>query len=316
MAFSHDRFFKFVFGAPDRALELLRLAPPARSGEDPPFADSGTLRLVPAGFVSGKLRATFSDLLFETDRGRMLVYILFEHKSQPAASTVLQLLGYLTDIWRSFAKPTTTRLPHIIPIIVYHGKRKWNAPRSLSDYFSETSSYGPLDPRFSPSFLNLAALSLEVLDRLSIVSRSAISALRWFSLRSDRELRAALSPEILASAAGAHATYFEALATYLSDTSTAEEEDVILEIVGNSPAREVFMTIADKWRLEGRTEGRTEGTLSDRREVLVRLASKKFGLTDEERRLIEDCDDLDRLASALEEILFAEMKEQVLAKLR
>jgi hypothetical protein len=50
--------------------------------------------------------------------------------------------------------------------------------------------------------------------------------------------------------------------------------------------------------------------------VLVRLASKKFSLTDEEHALIEGCEDLDRLAAALDEIIFAETKEQVLAKLR
>ena len=66
------------------------------------------------------------------------------------------------------------------------------------------------------------------------------------------------------------------------------------------------MTLVDKWKMEG--------TLNDRREMLVRLASKKFGLTDEERRLIEDCDDLERLALAIDEFVFAETKKQVLAK--
>ena len=58
-----------------------------------------------------------------------------------------------------------------------------------------------------------------------------------------------------------------------------------------------------------------EGTLGERREVLIRQLSKKFGLTDEERGLIEATDDLDRLAAALDEILFAETKQQVLDKL-
>ena len=72
------------------------------------------------------------------------------------------------------------------------------------------------------------------------------------------------------------------------------------------------MTIADKYR----NEGHTEGVLNDRREMLVRLLTKKFGLTNEERRLIQNCDDLDRLAAAIDEILGADSKEQVLAELR
>ena len=75
------------------------------------------------------------------------------------------------------------------------------------------------------------------------------------------------------------------------------------------------MTIAEKLRNEGRSQGRAEGTLGERREVLIRQLSKKFGLSDEERGLIEATDDLDRLAAALDEILFAETKQQVLDKL-
>jgi len=68
------------------------------------------------------------------------------------------------------------------------------------------------------------------------------------------------------------------------------------------------MTLVDKWKMEG--------TLNERREVLVRQLDKKFGLTDEERRLVEDCDDLERLALAIDEFVFVETKKQVLAKLR
>ena len=94
--------------------------------------------------------------------------------------------------------------------------------------------------------------------------------------------------------------------------SPEEAEGDIPEAVTLPRNRELFMTIADKYR----NEGHTEGVLNDRREMLVRLLTKKFGLTNEERRLIQNCDDLDRLAAAIDEILGADSKEQVLAELR
>jgi len=67
------------------------------------------------------------------------------------------------------------------------------------------------------------------------------------------------------------------------------------------------MTIAE--------ELQREGALRDRQEVLVRLLTKKFGLTDGERSLIERTTDPERLTAALDEILIAGRKEQVLEKL-
>ena len=76
------------------------------------------------------------------------------------------------------------------------------------------------------------------------------------------------------------------------------------------------MTIAEKYINEGLTKGRTEGALAERRGVLIRQLEKKFGLSDDERALIQSVDDLDHLAAALDEILFAQSKQQVLDKLK
>jgi hypothetical protein len=50
--------------------------------------------------------------------------------------------------------------------------------------------------------------------------------------------------------------------------------------------------------------------------MLVRLTSKRFSLTIEERRLIDSHVDLHRPAAALAEVLFAVANQQVLAMLR
>ena len=76
------------------------------------------------------------------------------------------------------------------------------------------------------------------------------------------------------------------------------------------------MTLVEKWMNDGRAEGRTEGTLTDRREVLARQLDKRFGLTNTERSIIESCEDLDRLAAALDTFVDAYSKDEVLAELR
>ena len=59
-----------------------------------------------------------------------------------------------------------------------------------------------------------------------------------------------------------------------------------------------------------------EGKLEDKREVLARQLDKKFNLTDEERELISKHNDPQQLDEALDAIVFAQTKEEVLELLR
>jgi hypothetical protein len=75
------------------------------------------------------------------------------------------------------------------------------------------------------------------------------------------------------------------------------------------------MTYAQEMRREGFQEGRQQGSLQQSREVLARLVDRKFGLTDAERERIMACEDRQAMEAALDIILEAETKEQVLAVL-
>ena len=58
-----------------------------------------------------------------------------------------------------------------------------------------------------------------------------------------------------------------------------------------------------------------QGSLQHGREILVRQLNRKFGLNDLEREQIMACDDQAAIDAALDEILDADAKAQVLAKL-
>ena len=76
------------------------------------------------------------------------------------------------------------------------------------------------------------------------------------------------------------------------------------------------MTYAEELMTGGREEGRQEGRVIEKQDVLIRLLSRKFGLTDAERQLIQATDDTAALDAALDELVVAERKEAVLEKLR
>lgn len=74
-----------------------------------------------------------------------------------------------------------------------------------------------------------------------------------------------------------------------------------------------YMTNMERF---GREEGMQQGFLLDKQKVLQRLLDKKFGLTDQEKNFISRQFDPDLLDKALDEILFANSKEEVLKHLQ
>ncbi len=66
---------------------------------------------------------------------------------------------------------------------------------------------------------------------------------------------------------------------------------------------------------ELKTKGREEGRVADKQDVLIRLLSRKFGLTDAERQRIRGVEDTERLDAALDELVVAETKKAVLEQL-
>jgi len=62
--------------------------------------------------------------------------------------TPLQLLRNMVKIWETFLKQNkkAKKLPVIMPIVIYHGKEKWNVKNSLVPLFEgtpETEKYIP-----------------------------------------------------------------------------------------------------------------------------------------------------------------------------
>src|SRR5699024_2790439 len=65
------------------------------------------------------------------------LYFLFEHKSYQALDISFQLLGYMLQIWnQKIIKEKATTLPIIIPLLFYHGERKWNKAKTVGDWIA------------------------------------------------------------------------------------------------------------------------------------------------------------------------------------
>ncbi|MFW5745697.1 MAG: Rpn family recombination-promoting nuclease/putative transposase [Spirochaetota bacterium] len=339
----YDTFFRKAFGEPEAARELaLNLVPSEYADllstahitvEGNHFVDEALrdrytdllIRAVPGGGSWGQHGGRVRDQQGEDPAGKrpapdegppdLLVYFLIEHKSNPDRWVAMQMLRYLVLIWdEERAKHGDSKpLPRIVPVVLYHGTRRWQIPTDFADLVDRTRPGDHYVPRFRPLLANLADLTEEQL----IGSLRTITALLFLKYvkRSLHEVGTQML-DLLRSARGdpgSREIYAFGLRT-LAAVKEREEMEYLQTLARERryhSVQEDEMTYAE----ELLQEGLEKGALADKRAVLIRLVSRRFSLGDAERRRIESCDDPAALDAALDEVVTADSKDAVLAKL-
>jgi hypothetical protein len=185
---SHDRLFKFVFGAPEQIIDLLRhCLPPALAAA----IDPTSIRRIDGELIDAGLEQRQTDPAFALKiAGTWVVLQLNEHKSRSQRTAALQVAGYalrLLECWRRL-HPGVRGVPAVLPLVFHHGKRPWRAPRSLVDLvdFGPDGSgpwanfLRPLQPQQTFLLFDLASMSEEQVDAMRA---SAITSLTLRFLR-------------------------------------------------------------------------------------------------------------------------------------
>jgi predicted transposase/invertase (TIGR01784 family) len=322
----HDEFFTYVFSDTTNVRDFLRISLPVPVLQ---LLDLGSLTVSKETFVDEELRRSQSDILIQTglagNREPVLIYILIEHKSYPDRWTLLQLLKYMVKIWekkkRNTPKGLKTKseaLPVIIPMIFYHGKNRWRYPIRFSEYFKVPPDMHSYVPDFTADFIDVRDITISRAFANSRF-RAAVLAFQY----SPRELGKHVWEILLTAAGSSHDPRFEdfltALLRYILLVLKGGYEEEVRKAVKAINMREVeeaYMTIAEKLKKEGIEEGLEkgieEGKIQEKQQVLIRLLSKKYSLNEQDKQHISSISDPDKLDLALDEIVVAETKEQVL----
>ncbi len=153
----HDRFFKETFSRLDILTDFLRvyLPRPILAG-----LDLTSLTREVDSYTDEQLSEHFADLVFSGRFGEQAikVVVLLEHKSYTEEYPHFQLNRYLLNFWESQLKQKRPLTP-ILPVIVYHGKRRW-IKRPMKTYFGEIpKTLLPFLPAFDYLLIDLSAIS-------------------------------------------------------------------------------------------------------------------------------------------------------------
>src|SRR5437763_91741 len=153
---ANDRFFKRFFGRKETAAAFLAAYFPEWLAQS---AEWTGLDLRPGSYVDARLRHQESDLLFRVPfKGQELyLYCLFEHQRTVDAWMLLRLLGYMVQIWQDLLKanPQLTRLPPIVPLVLYQGPSRWNVSTRLLDRLALPAEHAEELRRYQPAFEHL-----------------------------------------------------------------------------------------------------------------------------------------------------------------
>jgi hypothetical protein len=266
----------------------------------------------------------------------LYVYLLFEHKSYSDPDTLFQLLRYMVRIWEHHRRKSHVgaqrgqrekgpsretdpyRLPPIIPVVLFHGETPWRGPRSFAEMVGGGAELTPYIPNFAPVIFDLTTRSDAQIsgDRLTQLVLLLFKHLRQ-SAQSQAgaarvaEILSSAEPE-LTSASGEltqrnRMELLRAALHYIQQVLTDEEFHSIISLVRARTVKQEAMSAAETYEKRGQVQGKQQ--------ALARQLERKFGLTDEERRRIASESDPDKLDAALDALVFAESKGEVLSEI-
>jgi predicted transposase/invertase (TIGR01784 family) len=259
----HDKLFRETWSDKEVAVDFLRNYLPE---EVLLLVDLNFLEISKDSFVENDLKAYHSDLLYKImlDGKEGYVYLLFEHKSYPDRLIHLQLLEYMLRIWRLHLRQEKGyHLPVIIPMVLYHGQKKWQYGTKFSVLFSGYSEkLAAYVPDFEFILRDLTQYSDEEIRGIVLYRVVMLLFKHIFDLDIAKKLPGifALMREVTEAENGLR--FLEKILRYLFNTADDITPDELKRMVEESLSQEkgdFTMTIAERLRQEGFEQGIRQG---------------------------------------------------------
>jgi len=277
----HDKFFKDVFSEKEKAEELIKTILPS------PLIDIinwKSLKQEKDTFVDD-MKEAYSDMLFSVkiyDNQPVKIYLLFEHKSYPDKNIHVQLLSYLARIYNKMKSLTP-----VIPLVFYHGKKKWNISEKFSDVFDLSNKNHELLIKYIPDFnYEISDLSQTIIEKL-IISLTTKAILYTFKNIWDLEDKdkldelIRLSRDLFYEESGIKIIQKLLLYIYsVKDINHMKVKESISRLISDDKG-EVAMTTAERLDKQGFERGIEQG---------IEKGILKGKLEDVERMLLENID--------------------------
>jgi hypothetical protein len=278
----HDASYKLLFSRPCMVEDLLRGFVRARWIDELDFT---SLEKLSGNCVSDDLRERESDLIWRVrwTRKKAWLYVYLP----PDPFMPIRLLTYVgllyQDLLRQGQLTPSGKLPPVLPLVLYNGARRWNAPANVADLIDNMpEDLQPYCPRLSYFLLDEGALAEHDLPNVKNLVTALIRLERSHPYKMNgqiRKLREWLpGPE--------HSGLRQDFATWIKRVLLREgfPEAIISEL---NDLREIEGMLAEtlrEWREGLKQEGREQGHREGEAAVVCRLLTRRFGTLSPEVR--------------------------------
>jgi len=285
---THDNSYKLLFSHAEMVRDLLLGFVKEEWVQD---LDFQTLEKVSGSYVSDDIRDRHDDIVWRVRWGKdwLYVYLILEFQSTIDVYMPVRILTYVgllyQDLIRTKQLAPLGKLPPVLPVVLYNGKRRWQASVEMSDLIQHVS--GGLEryrPRFSFLLLDEGCYRDEDLRPLN----NLVSALfRLENSQKPERLMEVLTSLLQWLAAPEQASLRRAFAVWFNRVlfypgkgkETMPRFEELTEV--RTMLAETVVEWKDEWKREGLEEGQKKGELN----ILLKLLELKFGPLSKEDKL-------------------------------
>lgn len=281
--------------------------------------DLASAELVPASFVSGKMKSRESDIIWRfrrRDNGEpVYLYILLEFQSRPDPYMPVRLMSYQGLLYEKLIAqgqlPPSGRLPQVIAMVMYNGSGPWSPVLELSELIERFDpSAEEYVPHLRYKVIHVAAFSLEVLEKVESPVADLFQLERskdWKDvLHGVSRVRRHVSPE-----ESSLRRAFETSLKFVTLPRLGVDPATIPESLTLEEYESMLAERIDEWNRQVLETGRQEGRQEGEARVVLRLLEEKFGALDDRSRERVRVADAERLLDWSARILKARRLQDV-----
>ena len=251
--------------------------------------DFTTMERMETSFVKRSMMRRHSDMFWKVERksrssSPVYCVVMLEFQSSPDTFMALRVLEYAVELYRQQINANTTHasehgLPPILPLVLHHSDKTWNAKTSVRDLIALNEDDPLIDyqPALRYLLLDEQDLGLRVLEDEPNIPAQLF---RLHTIQDPRELARAF--ELLFELSDEHSVSLELLASWLrhalshTNPTVKIHREELLDIItrkGEPMFPQNLEKIFQKEHNKGFEKGREEGQLL----LLARLLERKFG---------------------------------------
>ncbi len=314
--FSHDAGYKYLFSSSRIVCQLLH------SFVDVPIVKDispENLQLVDKSFVSDELLKREADVIYRVrkDGQSAYIYILLEFQSTPDKAMPVRMLNYIMMFYDMLLRNSTKdKLPAVLPLLFYSGEKDWNVPLKLEKLINRQ-----LPRKYIPRFEYYPIMVNDYSEETLFEINNLVSAIMVMSKSSDGLMLKDKINRVGACLKREHQDDLRLFGNWFIQLLSKKEP--LLEIHdisqwkdGGEMLTEAAEQLTQIWLKQGIEQGIEKGIekgeLKERHEVLIRLMDLKFGLKQEEKRMIRGIQSPEILNSALDAVVISDNKISIL----